>query len=85
MSELIDQLKSVKVMFDTMEDLSLGYVPKQIKMAEDKIAELDAIDINGHEDLISICLTPEEKHAIIKLYCFVPGRQANHKYYYLRV
>ena len=81
---MIEELKSVKKMFDTFEDLSLGYVPSQIEVIEHKISVLEKFNPKGKENEILNSLTQEERHAVIKAYCFTTAHR-NHKFLFLRI
>ena len=74
---MIDTLKSVKVMFDDFEDLSLGFVPKQIEEIERKVDELEQLNPQGKEVEIKESLSDDEAHAIVKAYCFTTLHRDN--------
>jgi hypothetical protein len=80
---MIEELKSVKVMFDRFDDLSLGFVPTQIDEVVEKVNQLEKLDVKGKEEEISSALTPLEAQAIIKAYCFTTIHN-KHKFLFLR-
>jgi hypothetical protein len=76
-NKMIEVLKSVKVMFDDFEDLSLGFVPRQIEEIENKVSELENLDPRGKEAEIKSILSPDEAHAVVKAYCFTKAHRQN--------
>ena len=80
---MLDTLKSVKIMFDDFNDLSLGFVSSQIESVLIKIDELEQLEIDGQQESIKEMLSDDEAHAIIKAYCFSP-KHRNHKFMFLR-
>jgi len=81
---MIEELKSVKTMFDNFKDLSLGYVPSQIEVIEQKVAVLEKFNPQGKEGEILDALTQEERQAVIKAYCFTTAHR-NHRFLFLRI
>ena len=64
-------------MFDDFEDLSLGFVPKQIHEIEEKVAKLETLDPQGKEEDIKNSLSADEAQAIVKAYCFTTAHRHN--------
>ena len=81
---MIEELKSVKTMFETFEDLSLGYVPSQIEVIQQKVDVLEKFNPQGKESEILNALTQEERQAVIKAYCFTKAHR-NHRFLFLRI
>ena len=82
--EIIQTLKKAKKTFDTFEDLSLGFVPMQIEKIEKLVSEFEELDPTGKEDEIKSSLSDDERHSVIKAYCFTKAHK-NNKFLFLRV
>ena len=82
--EMIQKLKTAKILFDNFEDLSLGFVPGQIEKVEKLVSEFETLDPSGKEDEIIKGLTEDERHSVVKAYCFTRAHK-NNRFLFLRV